>query len=141
MIADVVLQTGVFDDTRFYGTIPKYEQLHFREYLASQDGYRVNQPEDVQFNYQMRKNLEQRLMLYIFPLSQSEKVNLIGNIVPEFGEVLDRLRQVTTKYETLLTRMNPVGMQSTLLSIHGQKVRELLQNDRYAKKIKLVDDF
>ncbi len=61
--------------------------------------------------------------------------------MPEFGAVLDRLRQVTTKYETLLTRMNPGGMQSTLLSIHGQKVRELLQNDRYAKKIKLVDDF
>lgn len=61
--------------------------------------------------------------------------------MPEFSQVLDRLRQVTTKYETLLTRMNPAGLQSTLLSIHGQKVRELLQNDKYAKKIKLVDDF
>ena len=25
MVAEVVQQSGVFDDTRFYGTIPKYE--------------------------------------------------------------------------------------------------------------------
>lgn len=46
--------------------------------------------------------MEQRLMLHVDQLSQSEKVNLIGNLVPEFGEMLERLRKVTTKYETLM---------------------------------------
>jgi hypothetical protein len=47
------------------------------------------------------------MMLHVDQLSQSEKVNLIGNLVPEFSEVLDRLRKVTTKYDTLMSRLNP----------------------------------
>ena len=35
--------------------------------------------------------MEQRLLLHIYPLSQAEKVNLIGNLIPEFSEALERL--------------------------------------------------
>ena len=81
------------------------------------------------------------MMLHVDQLSQSEKVNLIGNLVPEFSEVLDRLRKVTTKYDTLMTRLNPPGLQNTILSMHGSKLKELLMSDKFARKIKLVDDF
>lgn len=68
-------------------------------------------------------------------------MNLVGNLVPEFSEVLERLRKVTTKYETLMSRLNPQGPPSTISATHGSKIRELLLNDKFARKIKLVDDF
>lgn len=80
-------------------------------------------------------------MLHVEQLSQSEKVNLIGNLVPEFSKVLDRYRIVTVKYETMMNRLNPSGLQSTILSMHGSKIKEILSNDKFARKIKLVDDF
>lgn len=114
---------------------------NFREYLANPQGYRINQAEDVKFNYELRKQMEQRLMMHVNQLSQSEKVNMIGNLVPEFGEALERLRTVSTKYDTLMQRLNPSGLHPTVLNMHGGKLRELLMSDKFAKKIKLVDDF
>lgn len=55
--------------------------------------------------------------------------------------MLERLRKVTTKYDTLMSRLNPSGHATTILSMHGGKLRELLSTDKFAKKIKLVDDF
>jgi hypothetical protein len=66
---------------------------------------------------------------------------MIGNLVPEFGEALERLRTVSTKYDTLMQRLNPSGLHPTVLNMHGGKLRELLMSDKFAKKIKLVDDF
>lgn len=140
-IYDLMVKTGVFDDQRFFGQVPNYEMSNFREYLANPQGYRINQAEDVKFNYELRKQMEQRLMMHVNQLSQSEKVNMIGNLVPEFGEALERLRTVSTKYDTLMQRLNPSGLHPTVLNMHGGKLRELLMSDKFAKKIKLVDDF
>lgn len=140
-ISDLMVKTGVFDDQRFFGQVPNYEMSNFREYLANPQGYRINQAEDVKFNYELRKQMEQRLMMHVNQLSQSEKVNMIGNLVPEFGKALERLRTVSTKYDTLMQRLNPSGLHPTVLNMHGGKLRELLMSDKFAKKIKLVDDF
>lgn len=64
-IADQMVKTGVFDDTRFKGAIPDYEKSHFREYLASPEGYRENQLDNSDFNYEMRKKMEHRLKLHV----------------------------------------------------------------------------
>jgi hypothetical protein len=51
--------------------------------------------------------MEARLMTHVNSLSQSEKVNLVGNLVPDFSRLMTRLRDITVKYQTLINRLNP----------------------------------
>lgn len=80
-------------------------------------------------------------MSHVNSLSQSERVNLIGSLIPDFSIIMGRLRDITIKYQTLTNRLNPQGtIQSTALQAHGLKIKELLQSDKFARKIKLVED-
>jgi len=52
------------------------------------------------------------------------------------------MRQVTLKYNTLTQRLS-AGEKSgsaTALSIWGAQVKEIIQQDRFAQKIRLTDD-
>ena len=99
---------------RCFARVPNYEKLHFRHYLENPKGFKENIPADVKFNYEMRKNMEDRLMQHVDLLSQSEKVNLIGKMIPEYSEAMFRLRTVSTKYATLINRLHPLGPHPVL---------------------------
>ena len=54
----------------------------------------------------MRLKIEKRLREHVENLSQAEKVNLVGSIIPEFQETLSTLRLVQLKYSTLTSRLS-----------------------------------
>lgn len=76
-------------------------------------------------------------------MSQAERIDLLGKMVPEFREGLDMMRRTALKYNTLTNRLSTTSTkthQPTALAILGAKIREQLKSDKFAKKIHITDD-
>ena len=86
--------------------------------------------------------MEAQLQTQIAHMDQVERITMLGKLIPEFEEGIFEMRRTGLKYNTLTKRLsaNVQSSAPTQLAVIGEKIKEQLLNDTFAKQIGIADD-
>ena len=65
-------------------------------------------------------------------INQSEKVDVLGELIPEFKQVLEMARMTSLKYNVLTTRLGGgESARPSKVAQYGIEIKELLRQDDF----------
>ncbi|CDW77822.1 UNKNOWN [Stylonychia lemnae] len=122
---------------RLQVTIPNYDN-HSRLYFENPDGFAQNQ--EIRLNQrkvftkvteEKSVEFEKRLFHQFARMNQSEQVDMIGKIVPQFADCLRDLQQFKLKYQVLLDRVKKLS---------PLPLKQALAQDRVLESLGILND-
>ena len=69
--------------------------------------------------------------MQIASLNQSDKVDLLGDLIPEFKSSLEMARMTQLKYNVLTNRLGGGTAESSRVAQYAYEIKEVLKEDEF----------
>jgi hypothetical protein len=85
--------------------------------------------------------MQERIKAQLLNVNQSDKIEILSRLIPEFKQCLDMARTTTLKYNVLTNRLGGDGSsRPNKVAQFGIQLKELLKQDEFITQLDLLDD-